>query len=185
MKHKIILIAAICNLLFASIACKDNSQGEPLKESSKQYIKETLDYKTDYEGKRIAVDGYIFLNSSANQEGGTVELNLFARPKDDGIPLLDFKIGTGAGKNEVSIPTVGKGKIAGYKTTEFAVDVDKMTFTDNDGNVHPITQKVRLSGTVEYVPHMNGGFSHLPDPMNKGKELYSFTLEDVRLDAIK
>lgn len=185
MKHKIILIAAVAGFLFAAAACKDNSQGELLKESSKKYVKETLDYKTDYEGKRIAVDGYIYLNLSATEEGGKVGLQLFARPKGDGVGLIDFNVGTGAEKNEVSIPKLDKGRIAGYQTTQYAVDVDKMTFTDNDGSRHPITDKVRLSGTVKYVPQMDGGFSHMSDPMNKGRELYPFTLEDVRLDAIK
>lgn len=184
MKHKIILIVAIVNLLFA-VSCRDNSQGELLKESSKKYVDEALNYKTDYQGKRIAVDGFIFLNQTADEEGGTVGLNLYAKPKGDGVPLIDFKIDMGAGKNQISIPTIGKGKTAGYKTTKYDVDIDKMTFTDNDGNQHPVTDKVRLSGTVEYVPHMNGGFSHMPDPMNTGKELYPFVLKDVRLDAIK
>lgn len=184
MKHKLILIFALASLLFA-VSCKDNSQGELLKESSRKYVDEALNYKTDYQGKRIAVDGYIFLNLTASEENGTIGLQLFAKPKGDGVPLLDFKVGRGAGKNQVSIPTVGKGKTAGYKTTEYEVDVDKMKFTDNEGVEHPVTDKVRLSGTVKYVPHMNGGFSHMTDPMNKGKELYPFELEDVRLDAVK
>ncbi len=72
-----------------------------------------------------------------------------------------------------------------YKTTQYEIDESGLKFFDSDGNQHPITDRVRLSGTVKYVDHFQGGFSHMPDPMNKGKEIYPFVLQDVRIDAVK
>lgn len=165
--------------------CADNSQGELVRESTKNHVNEILNHKTDLHKKRIALHGYIYPKDTTDLSGGTATIIIGTQPGGKGDTLADIEVGTGGDKNEVVIPTKGEGKEKIYKTTEFQIDESGLKFFDNEGNQHPITDKVRLSGTVNYVDHFEGGFSHMPDPMNKGKELYPFVLKDVRLDAVK
>ncbi len=184
MKNTILLTLIIVSI-FLGASCRDTSTGELIKESSKKYVNETLNYKTDYQNKRIALEGFIYPKETTDIEAGIATLEISTQPKSGGDNLADVKISLGEGKNEVIMPTQGKGKEVIYKTTQYDIDESKLKFVDNEGNQHPITDKVRLSGTVKYVDHFEGGFSHMPDPMNKGKELYPFVLKDVRLDALK
>lgn len=184
MKNIILLTLIIACSLFAS-SCKDDSPGELIKESTKKYVVETFDHQTDYHDKRIAIEGFIYPKETTNIEAGNATLEISTQPKSGGDNLADVEIRLGDGKNQVVLPTQGKGKEVIFRTTEFKVDESKLKFFDSDGNQHPITDKVRLSGTVTYVKHYQGGFSHIPDPMNEGKENYPFVLKDVRLDPIK
>lgn len=164
--------------------CGPSGPGVRLAHSDKATVRKELDLKTDWEGKRAAVDGYVFLpGDSADEEKGLLSLALYSKPLGEGDRLLDFKVGSGTGKNEVSLPTVGKGKSAGYKTTSYQIDLKQSKLTLADGSSHDLKTKIVLSGTVRYVPHFQGGFSHMEDPLHKGVELYPFSLESVQFDA--
>jgi len=184
MKNTILLTLVIAGLLFVA-SCTDNSPGDLIKESSKKYVDETLNHKTDYHNKRIALEGFIYPKETTDVKAGVVTLEISTQPKSGGDNLADVEISLGEGKNEVIMPTQGEGKDVIYKTTQYEIDESKLKFIDNEGNQHPITDEVRLSGTVKYVDHFEGGFSHIPDPMNKGKEIYPFVLKDVRIDPVK
>lgn len=68
----------------------------------------------------------VFLpGDSADEENGVLSLALFTRPLGEGDRLLDFKIASGSGKNQVLLPTVGQGKSAGYKTTSYQIDLSR------------------------------------------------------------
>lgn len=168
------------------VGCAAGGPGTRLAKSDKATVRQQLDTRTDWEGKRVAVEGYVFLpGDSADEENGVLSLALFTRPLGEGDRLLDFKITSGSGKNQVLLPTVGQGKSAGYKTTSYQIDLQQSKLTLADGSSHDLKTKVLLSGKVRYVPQMQGGFSHMEDPMHKGVQLYPFSLEAVQLDSAK
>ncbi len=109
MKNIILLIIIVAGSLFGAF-CRDNSQGELIKESSKKYVNEILDHKTDLQKKRIALDGYIYPKDTTDLSGGTATVIIGTQPGGKGDTLADIEVGTGGGKNEVVIPTKGKGK---------------------------------------------------------------------------
>ena len=169
-------------LLLLLAGCANTTPGELFTPASKSNVQEKLDWQTTYQKKRIAMDGFLFLRGSSEESAGSVEMALYTQPMGEGERLVDLKAGTGTGKDEVHLPTIGKGKSAGYQRTELKVDVEAATYSDHDGKTHPLKDKMRLSGTVLYVDHFQGGFSHMADPMNKGKDIYAFSLSDVRFD---
>ena len=172
-------------VLISLVGCSQAGQGKLIAPATRASVRDQLDHKTDYHEKRVSLDGYIFLTSSTEQTDSQVGLALYSKPMGQGDRLVDFQVEAGQGKNQVHLPTIGKGKSAGYRRTEHKVDMDKATFTDADGRPHPLREQVRISGTVRYVKHFQGGFSKMKDPMDSSKELYPFALHDVRLDLPK
>jgi hypothetical protein len=164
------------------VGCTQNQPGQLLKASTPETVYQELDSQTSWSQKRVALDGYIFLNSASTEESGSVGLSLYTQKRGQGERLLDLHVKLGAGPNQVQIPVLGKGKSAGYQTTKHQVDLGKMAFQDGQGKSHSIDEKVRLSGTVEYVPHFQGGFSTVDDPLRPGKKIYPFQLKDVLLE---
>ena len=163
--------------------CAPSGPGTRLTHSDKATVRQELDTRTDWEGKRVAVEGYVFLpGDSADEEGGVLSLALFSKPLGEGDRLLDFKVASGTSKNQVLLPTQGKGKTAGYKTTSYQIDLAQSKLTLADGSAHDLKTRVLLSGTVKYVPQMNGGFSRMEDHLHKGVQLYPFSLESVQFD---
>ena len=166
--------------------CAANGPGVPLAHSDKATVVQELDTRTAWQGKRVAVEGYVFLpGDSADEAEGKLELALYSRPLGAGDRLLNFQVGSGTAANQVQLPTLGKGKSAGYKTTSYQVDLSHSKVTLADGSAHDLKTKVVLSGTVQYVPLMSGGFSHMEDPMHKGVQLYPFRLQSVRMELAK
>lgn len=164
-------------------ACARNEQGTPLAHSDKATVRQELDSKTERNGQRVAVEGYLFLpGENAEEEDGTVGLALYTRPSGQGDRLLDLKVRAGRGPNQVWLATAGKGKTAGYKITSYEIDLKQSQLTTADGVAHDLKTRVKVSGTVKYVSLFSGGFSHQEDPLHKGVQLYPFSLEAVRLD---
>ncbi|MFN8607528.1 MAG: hypothetical protein U0931_08350 [Vulcanimicrobiota bacterium] len=177
----------IACLLFLFLGgCAATGPGVRLPNSDKATVVKELDTRTDWQGKRVAVEGYVFLpGDSADEENGRLKLALFTKPMGAGDRLLDFQVASGGGPNQVNLPTVGKGKSAGYRTTSYQVDLAESKVTLADGSARELKSKVLLSGTVKYVPLMDGGFSHMEDPLHKGVQLYPFTLESIRFDPVR
>ena len=166
--------------------CAARGPGVPLAHSDKATVVQELDTRTDWQGKRVAVEGYVFLpGDSAEEAEGMLELALYTKPLGAGDRLLNFQVRSGTAANQVHLPTVGKGKSTGYKTTSYQVDLGQSKVTLVDGSAHDLKTKVMLSGTVEYVPLMGGGFSHMEDPMHKGVQLYPFRLQSVQLELAR
>lgn len=175
---------APCFAALLLIGCASAGPGTRLAHSDKATVRQQLDTRTDWEGKRVAVEGYVFLpGDSADEENGVLSLALFSKPLGEGDRLLDFKVASGTNKNQVLLPTVGQGKSAGYKTTSYQVDLQQSKLTLADGSTQDLKTKVLLSGSVRYVPEMKGGFSHAEDPMHKGVQLYPFSLEAIQFDS--
>lgn len=183
MKNLFLSICLSASALFFLSACSNSSKGELLKESTKSFVRENLDYKTDYHKKRIAVDGYLWIGS-LRMENNKLNVALYTKPGGAGDQLLDIATERADSPNAVMFP-MKNGKSAGYNTTEHEINLDQMTFRDNDNNQFPVSQKMRVSGTVTYVENFQSGFSKMPDPLNKGKELYPFTLESARFDIVQ
>lgn len=169
-------------LLFTS--CSQNSVGEPLKESTVKSVKETLHHNTDKDGKRVSVDGYMDFNGSS-EDKGIVTLLFFTQPGGTGNRLLNFNIKRGNGKNEIYIETSSKGKKDGPNAIAYDVDIDKLKFQDNEGTSYPLTQKIKLSGTVNYNKNFEGIYFSTDDIDSPRKKDYVYSFEDVRIDVLK
>ena len=176
--------ALLCGFLTLTLGCSGPQSAQPLARSDKATVRQQLDTQTSYHGKRVALEGYLFLaNNTASEEEGRLYVSLYTEPMGAGERLVDLLVGAGQGKNQLHLPTTGKGKSAGYNTTQYKLDLSGARVFFHDGSAHDLKTRVRVSGTVRYVPQREGGFSHQEDPLNKGVQLYPFSLESLRLEA--
>jgi hypothetical protein len=153
------------------------TQGEVIA-GNPTVINQRLDWVTTMQGERVSVDGYIWM-SDTEDDNGTVNLALDTAPRGGGTTLLSFNVDRGTGANEVFLSTALASRTA-YGVDTYNVDIAAARFTDNAGTQHPWTQRVRLSGTVEYVESFQGGYSKIPG--SGGHDMYMWKLTDVRLD---
>ncbi len=183
-KHFLLLLAASLTLL----SCGDTSEGEPIKDNTRTGIDNALSYSQDYAGKRVSMTGYLAFDDGASYEEGKnlIRMSFHSGPGGEGDLLQTFEVKMGDGKNEVSIP---KGKEAaftpGYKTTSFEVDPSKISVTTAGGARAPLTQKLKVSGTVEYTKDFNTGKTMEMPMFNSDKKGYVYELKDVRFDEVK
>lgn len=179
-KQLLILVSAI-SLLAAS--CGGSGEGELLQSTSAAYVKNAIQYSTDYDGKRIAVEGYVTF-STADLEKGFAEVELSDKPIKGGETLLNFQIKEGKGKNNIDFGETSNSRSQGYKTTVSDVNLDNVRIYDSEGNAHPLTQKIRLSGNIKYIKGMDGKYTSM-DAFEKGKTQYNFEFRNVRVDVVQ
>lgn len=142
-------------------------------------INQRLDWATTMQGERISVDGYIWMTDTED-DNGEVTLSLQTAANGAGTSLLSFDIQRGDGANEILLNTEETASKSAVRR-EFNVDMASVRYNDNAGAPHPWSQRVRLSGTVEYVEDFQGGYSKISGPGNR--DYYSWALTDVRLDT--
>ena len=181
MRKTIISIFAAIALIATS--CNNNSEGELLKSSTEEYVKNKVQYSTELNGKRIAIEGYVTF-STADIEGDMAEIELSDKPIKGGATLISFEIKEGTSKNSISFGETSNARNGGYRTTVSDVEFDKVKIYDNEGNAHPLTQKIRLSGDLSYVKGMDGNFTSMA-AFDKGKTQYNPEFKNVRVDAVK
>lgn len=179
-KHLLIFISAI-SILISS--CGGSGEGELLKSSSADFVKNAIQYNTDYDGKRIAVEGYVTF-STADLEKGFAGVELSDKPIEGGETLLNFEIKEGKGKNNIDFGETSNSRSQGYKTTVSDVNIENVRIYDSKGNAHPLTQKIRLSGDIKYIKGMDGKYTSM-EAFEKGKTQYNFEFKNVRVDVVK
>jgi hypothetical protein len=168
-----------------------NEQGELIKNATRHGVNTFLGFNTDYEDERVSIDGYVSFPSSTTEEtGGLVRMDATSKPMSEGDNLVSLIMKMGDDDNEVSIK-MGGAKSAGYKTTEYEVDESQIIITTNDGDEFPLTQKFRISGTVEYAKDYKGNYYETDMFMDKPgsdfpeiKKGLTFKLVDIRIDKI-
>lgn len=179
-KNIAFIIAALA--LFAT-SCNSSSEGKLLESSAEEYVKENVQYSTELNGKRIAIEGYVTF-STADVEGKTAAVELSDKPVTGGATLIRFEIKEGTGKNNIDFGETSNARTGGFRTTVSDVEFDKVRIYDNDGYTHPLTQKIRLSGDLSYVKGMDGNFTSMA-AFDKGKTQYNPEFKNVRVDAVK
>ncbi len=176
-------IAVLAAFSAVTTACGGSGEGERLKGTAPDQIKNAIQYSTDHDGKRIAVEGYVTF-STAKLENGIARLELSDKPVEGGEALLSFEIKEGQGKNTIAFGETSNARSGGYRTTVSDVKMENVRIHDSQGNAHPLTQKIRLSGDIKYIKGMDGKYTSMP-AFEKGKTQYNFDFRNVRVDVAR
>jgi hypothetical protein len=176
-----------CVFFFLISACADMSEGVVLKISSRKEVDQQLRISDQYADKRIAIEGYLNFSDGASEDGkeNTLQMNIMGTPDASGEVLEYIKIKMGDGKNEVHVPLASEmHKDKAFNKIEKKVDLSKVTLTTNNGDVIPLTQKVKISATVTYPKDYTGKRMTIQLFTSDVTGLY-MELKDIRLDAVK
>ncbi len=178
------LFCATATLLLAS--CGNTSEGELIKDNTHKGIENALSYSQEYADKRIAMTGYLKFDGGTYELGKQeITMSFDAAPDGSGEHLNSFTIKMGEGKNEVSFPKGTNAKSAGYNTTSSEIDVSKIMVTTNSGKAYPLTQKLKVSGTVKYTKDFSTGKTMEMPMFNSDKKGFVYQLENVRFDEVE
>lgn len=177
------ILSIFATIFLFATSCNSNSEGELLKNSTEEYVKNNVQYSTELNGKRIAIEGYVTF-STADIENKMAEVELSDKPISGGATLIHFEINEGTGKNSISFGETSNARTGGFRTTVSDVEFDKVRIYDNEGNAYPLTQKIKLSGNLSYVKGMDGNFTSM-EAFDKGKTQYNPEFKNVRVDVVK
>jgi hypothetical protein len=174
------------------ISCNDKKdQEEILINPTPNEINATLGQNTDFKDKRVAIEAYVsFPDSTSENSAGLVQMNATTEPMNHGDKLAKIYMESGTGKNQITLK-MSKTERSNFITEEYEVNEDEIKMTTNDGTKYPLTQKVRISGTVFYPKNKKGDYAKRKNTIQKAgvvkKVLYeglAFRLLDIRIDKV-
>jgi hypothetical protein len=189
MKNYLLLVF----IMLGSFACSDKKDEKVhIITPTKEDINATLGSNTNFKDKRVAIDAYVsFPDSTSENSKGLVQMNATTEPMNMGEKLAKIYMETGDDNNQVTLK-MSKTKRSNFITEEYEVNEDEIIITTNDGKQHPLTHKVRITGTVFYPKNKNGDYAKRSTQIQKAgvvkKVLYTglaFRLIDIRIDEIK
>lgn len=166
-------------------ACGPVAPSGPPVEIQPSQAEAMLRQSTDLDGKRVVVEGYVFFDNGQAGEAIAMGPELRSSPNGGGEQLARFETGYGAAANQLDLHVISKEKPAGIPGAPeiMTFDPTKATWQDAAGATHPLSQKVRLTGTVRYAGYRRSGAVSEDDPNSPtGKRFYP-RLTKVVLDV--
>ncbi|MFN0254959.1 hypothetical protein [Pedobacter ureilyticus] len=191
---KVIELCMIISAVFILNSCENPlTTGQKLQQHNANYVWKALYKNRDFDGKRIALEGYISL---ANWRGKGDE-NYCELVDETGTHLMWITLETKS-KNSIKIAKTGKTEEANnIHYLEF--DEANSAILDNEGKPLPIANKVRLSFDINYVKHKDtevypeqvvtagdlGKKNTLMGNTAKiGEKFYLFNINNIRIDKL-
>lgn len=179
-------------LLLLLISCKaDLNKGKLLPNKDARSVYETLYAKNNYDGQRIAIEGFISIQNW-RQRGDEIFCELV---DEKGEHLLFINVKNDK-KNSINLGKTGDSE---KKNNLHYEDYDeKKSFSiGNDGKHIPLTNKIKLSFDIVYSKNKETGkyvMVEVPEKTNglpfekyikKGDKQFLFQTENIRIDESK
>jgi hypothetical protein len=135
--------------------------------------------------KLVSVDGYITYDNGVRGDAIAMGPQLNSAPMGGGNELVRFMAERGDGPNQLKLAVVSQGPILGREGLPETItfDIAKSTFQDKAGQAHPLSAKVRVTGTATYVRVGDAGFWSDPDAESPIGRRFKMRLTDVVLEA--
>jgi hypothetical protein len=141
-------------------------------------VEPMLRQASDLSGRRVSIDGYLGLDNGIAGQGIAIGQVLTTRPDARGDELLRLEAPEGTRAGQLNLPVVSEQGMPGFpgapKTR--TIDMSRAEWRDAAGGVHPLTDRVRVTGRVVYV-----GIDE--DPTSPGGKRFNPRLADIVLDA--
>lgn len=165
-------------------ACGQPAPSEPPMEIQPSQAEALLHQTTELDNKRVAIEGYVFFDNGQQGEAIAMGPELRSSPNGGGEPLARFETKYGAAPNQVNLNAVPK-KMAGLPEAPEIITFDpsKATWQDAAGATHPLSQKVRLTGTVRYAGYKRSGAVFEEDTSSPTGKRFHPRLTKVVLDV--
>lgn len=172
-------------LALALSACGQVAPSGPPTEIQPSQAEALLRQSTELNGKRVMVEGYVFFDNGRQGEAIAMGPELRSSPNGGGEQLARFEAGYGPGPNQLDLHVISKEKPEGFPGAPEIMTFDpaKATWQDAAGTSHPLSRKVRLSGTVRYAGYRRSGAVSQEDTGSPTGKRYFPTLTKVVLDV--
>ncbi|MDB5471856.1 MAG: hypothetical protein JWR84_3416 [Caulobacter sp.] len=173
-------------LLTLSLAgCGPTASKAPPVEIQPSQAEAMLHQATDLDGKRIAIEGFVYFDNGRNGEAIAMGPELRSSPSGGGDQLARFELEYGPGPNQLDLHEVSKERLGGIAAAPeiMTFDLAKVTWQDAAGASHPLSQKVRLTGTVRYAGYGRSGPVSEDDASSPSGKRFRPVLTKVALDA--
>ncbi len=146
-------------VVLALAACAPPAPAAPPVEIQPSQAEAMLHQATDLDNKRVAIEGYVYFDNGQHGEAIAMGPELRSSPSGGGEPLARFEMDYGPGPNQLDLHETKKGKPPGFPGAPEIMTFDpvKATWQDATGASHPLSQKVRLTGTVRYAGYSRSG----------------------------
>lgn len=166
-------------------ACGPVAPGGPPVEIQPSQAEAMLHQTTDLDGKRVAIEGYVFFDNGQRGEAIAMGPELRSSPAGGGEPLARFQTEYGPGPNQLDLREATKEEIKGFPEAPPVITFypTKVTWQDGSGASHPLSQKVRLIGTVRYAGFRRYGPISQEDASSSSGKRFKPVLTKVVLDV--
>lgn len=170
-------------LTLALTACAPAAPSGPPVEIQPSQAEHLLQFSSDLSRKRVALEGYVFFDNGRNGEAIAMLPELRSGPAGAGETLIRFDIDYGPGPNQLDLHELSREKPPGFPGAPETItfDLSKATWQDGAGKTHPLSEKVRLVGRVEYVRLGNAGLLSDEDARSPTGRRFKPRLVDVEL----
>ncbi|MDO9338860.1 MAG: hypothetical protein Q7T61_20900 [Caulobacter sp.] len=163
--HRQISHAALLVLMALSLtACGQPTPSAPPVELQPSQAEAMLRQSSALDGKRVVVEGYVHFDNGQQGEAIAMRPELRSSPSGGGEELAPFETPYGPGPNQLDLNEISKGKPPGFDAAPEIITFDpaKATWQDSGGVSHPLSQKVRLTGTASYPSVAGHPYSQSP-----------------------
>jgi hypothetical protein len=184
--ERTVMRAALPMLLALAISgCDQVAPSGPPVEIQPSQAEAMLHQTTDLDGKRVAIEGYVFFDNGQRGEAIAMGPELRSSPNGGGEPLARFEMAYGPGPNQLDLHEVSKERPGGIPEAPeiLTFDLAQVTWQDAAGASHPLSQKVRLTGTVRYAGFKRSGPVSKDDAGSPTGKRYWPMLKKVVLDV--
>lgn len=166
-------------------ACGQAASSGPPLEIQPSQAEALLHQTTELDGKRVAIEGYVFFDNGQQGEAIAMGPELRSSPNGGGEPLARFETEYGPGANQLDLHVLSKDKPEGFPGAPeiMTFDPTKATWQDAAGATHPLSQKVRLTGTVRYAGYSRSGPVFQEDTGSPTGKRFHPRLTKVALDV--
>ncbi len=137
--------------LFGLVACGRPTEPPIVLETAQ--VESKLRDASDLNGRRVSIDGYIGLDNGAGGQAIAIGQVLTTVPGGQGDTLIRLNLPQGKSAGELNLPVVGEETIPGMPGAPkiLTLDLSRGEWRDTQGLAHPLSDQVRVTGTVAYV----------------------------------
>lgn len=181
----VVLLGALmlAPLLSLGGCAKPRPAGPPVTVEPSQ-VEQRIYWASDLIDRRVSIDGYIGFDNGPNGQAIAMGPELNSQPFARGDTLIRVDIERGEKANQLNLPVLERQTLAGVPNAPatLIVDLAKGTWQDSAGKAHPLSEKVRLTGTLDYARVQNVGLISDPDSRSPNGRRLQPRLTDVVLE---
>ena len=171
-------------LALAAAGCGRSGPPSPPVLVDASQVETQVYWSSALDGRRIAMDGYIGFDNGPTGQAIALGEELTSQPYGRGDELIRFDLEQGAGPNQLQLPVLERKTFPGMPGAPATItfDMARATFQDRAGKVHPLDEKVRVTGRLVYV-RLGAGLLSDEDSRSPTGRRFKPRLVDVALEA--
>lgn len=180
MRLRMTLVGAL-----ALAGCGESRPAQPTVVVEGSQVETLVYWSPALDGRRIAIDGYIGFDNGPTGQAIALGPELTSQPYGKGDELIRFDLERGDGPNQMQLPVLETRTMPSIPAAGAVeiIDVGHATFHDSAGKVHPLDDRVRVTGRLVYARLGGAGLLSDEDRRSPTGRRLKPRLVDVVLEA--